>query len=433
MRNFLNILLAIFLMSGKSFSQILPDTVNHGKKVMTLQEIISAVDKNPTLRAFDERINSYNAYSKAARSLEAPKITSGFWMTPYPGSSMKSNNMNNGMDQGNPNGGSLMIGVEQMIMNPAKRKAEQKYMLGMSNVEQTMKSFERQDMIEMAKKNYYEWIILKKKLKVLVESEELLNLMIKSGEINYTYNQGNISRIYKAKSELFNIQNMQIMTKNEIRQMNIELNTIMNIDKSTVYDIDTTYSLINYDALPMDTTEIVKNRSDIRNIEESVRLNSLRNNFELSKRKPDFGIQFAHMNGFGSMPNQFNLMGMVTIPIAPWSSKGYKANIEGIKFETSYLKLKREAIINETAGKIQQLRVEIINKRKQVEMYEKNIIPALEKNYNTSLISFEHMKEDLFMTIDAWMALKMARIEYLDLLGQLLKMQAEYERAIEKQ
>ncbi|MBX9852551.1 MAG: TolC family protein [Cytophagaceae bacterium] len=431
MRNYLNILLTIilFFVSGNIFSQSPADSLNQNK-VMTLQEVILALDKNPTLQAFDNRINSFKAYAKGARSLEAPRVTGGFWMTPYARPKMN----NNGMDMGsNQDEGSLMIGVEQMIMNPSKRKAEENYMLGMSSVEQQMKNFERQEMVSMAKKAYYEWIILEKKLRVLEESEELLKLMIKSGEINYTYNQGGLSRIYKAQSELYNIQNMQIMARNEIRQMNIELNTLMNIEKSIVYKIDTSYTIAEYDVLPVDTTAIASNRSDIRNIEESIKLNTLRTNFELSKRKPDFGIQFAHMNGFGEMPNQFNLMGMVTIPIAPWSSKGYKANVEGIKFESASLRQRREAIVNEAAGNLQKLRTELANKKKQIEMYEKNIIPALEKNYNTSLIAFEHMKEDMFMTIDAWMALKMAKIEYLEQLGQLLKLQADYERQIEKQ
>lgn len=429
MRNYSNLLfaLALIFLSAEAYPQAPVDTSNRFK-VMTLQEVISALDKNPALQAFDSRINSFSAYAKGARSLDAPTVTGGFWMTPYSRTRMN----NNGMDMGNQDEGSLMIGVEQMIMNPAKRKAEEKYMLGMSTVEEAMKNFERQEMIAMAKKAYYEWIVLEKKLRVLEESEELLNLMIKSGEINYTYNQGVLSRIYKAKSELYNIQNMQIMTRNEIRQMNIELNTLMNIDKSTVYNIDTSYAITDYDLLPLDTSALVSNRSDIRNIEESVKLNTLRTNFELSKRKPDFGIQFAHMNGFGEMPNQFNLMGMITIPIAPWSSKGYKANVEGIKFESAALRQQREAIINETVGNIQKLKTDIANKKKQIEMYEKNIIPALEKNYNTSLIAFEHMKEDMFMTIDAWMALKMAKVEYLDQLGQLLKLQADYERQIEK-
>jgi outer membrane protein, heavy metal efflux system len=395
------------------------DSLKQSSKVLTLQEVIAALDKNPTLLSFDEKINSSNAYAKGARSLDPPKLTGGFWMTPYNLDPM--------------GGGSLMIGAEQMIMNPAKRKAEQNYMLGMSSVEQTMKAYDRQNMIEEAKKMYYEWIILKKKFSVLKESESLMNLMIKSGEIGYTYNQNQLSRIYKAKSELYNIQNMLIMIENEIRQMNIGLNTMMNIDKSIVFDVDTNYTIAAYDVLPIDTGAISANRSDIKNIQESIKLFELKRSLELSKKKPDFGIQYAHMNSFGSMPNQFNLMGMVTIPIAPWSSKGYKANIEGFKFETRALNYRKEAIINETAGNLEKLKNDIINKKRQVRMYEQNLIPALEKNFNTSLIAFEHMKEDMFMTIDAWMALKMARIEYLDLVGELLKLQSSYERQIEKQ
>jgi hypothetical protein len=224
---------------------------------------------------------------------------------------------------------------------------------------------------------------------------------------------------------------MIIMTRNEIRQMNIGLNTMMNIDKTTIFEVDTNYRIENYDILPIDTNLIRANRSDVKNIDESVKLYALKNKLELSRRKPDFGIQYAHMNSFGNMPNQFNLMGMMTIPIAPWSSKAYKANIEGLEFETKALNYRKQTIINEAAGNLEKLKYEIANKKKQVQMYEQNLIPALEKNFNASLIAFEHMKEDMFMTIDAWMALKMARIEYLDLLAGLLKLQAAYEREME--
>jgi outer membrane protein TolC len=286
-------------------------------------------------------------------------------------------------------------------------------------------------MVEEVKKMYYDWVILKKKLRVLIESEALIDLMIRSAEIGYTYNQNQLSRIYKAKSELYNIQNMIIMTRNEIRQMNIGLNTMMNIDKTTIFEVDTNYRIENYDILPIDKNLIRANRSDVKNIDESVKLYALKNKLELSRRKPDFGIQYAHMNSFGNMPNQFNLMGMMTIPIAPWSSKAYKANIEGLEFETKALNYRKQTIINEAAGNLEKLKYEIANKKKQVQMYEQNLIPALEKNFNASLIAFEHMKEDMFMTIDAWMALKMARIEYLDLLAGLLKLQAAYEREME--
>jgi cobalt-zinc-cadmium efflux system outer membrane protein len=405
--------LFLIILSESGFTQ---DTLNPGK-ILTFQELVAAIDQNPSLLAFDEKMKSYEAYSQSAKSLDPPKITSGFWMYPY---------------SQRQNGGSLMIGAEQMIMSPSKRKAEQKYMAGMSSVEQTMKDFEKQDMLAEAKKIYYEWIVLEKKKRTLKESEEILNLMIRSAEIGYTYNQNLLSRVYKAKSELYTIQNMQIMVENEIKQMNVELNILMNINKELTYKIDTTYRVANYDLLPIDTATLKANRSDIKNIDESIRLFNLQSDFILSKRKPDFGVQYAHMQGMNGMQNQFNLMGMVTIPIAPWSAKGYKASLKGIQYESSYLNLKKEAIINETIGRLQKLKAEIGSKKRQVEMYEKNIIPALEKNFNASLISFEHMKEDMFMTIDAWVTLKMAKLEYLNLLGELLKLQADYERQIEK-
>lgn len=413
------------LQTSSAFAQK-ADTLKSSYKVIKLQEVIAAIDKNPALLSFDEKINSYGAYAKGARGLEAPTVSAGLWMFPYRGPEK-------GMDGSeSENQGALMVGVEQMIMNPGRRKAEQSYMEGMSSVDQTMKSFDRQNMIQESKMMYYDWIILKKKLTVLKESESLMNLMVKSGEIGYAYNQNQLSRIYKARAELYSIQNMILMTESEIRQMNIGLNAMMNQDKSIVFDVDTTYTIENYEMLPIDTNLIRANRSDIRGIEESVKLFGLKRELELKKRNPDFGIQYAHMNNFGEMPNQFNLMGMITIPIAPWSAKGYKANLQGINYETKALQYKKEAIVNEAVGNLEKLRSDIANKKRQVEMYEKNLIPALEKNYNTSLIAFEHMKEDMFMTIDAWMALKMAKIEYLSLLGDLLKLQASFERQIEK-
>ncbi len=421
----INIILLFILCTGALSATFSQQRDSLTPEVLSLQTVIASLDKNPSLLYFDEKINSNDAYAKGARSLAAPVLSGGLWMFPY---SMPQINRDNMAAE---NQGALMIGVEQMIMNPAKRKAEQKYMEGMSSVDRSMKSLDRQNMVEEAKKMYYDWIILKKKLSVLRQSEDLMKVMIKSGEIGYTYNQNQLSRIYKANSELYNIQNMIIMLENEVKQMNIGLNTMMNKDKADVFDIDTTYVIENYDEMKIDTSLIKANRSDIRNIDATLMLYGLKRNLELSKRKPDFGIQYGHMNNFGNMPNQFNLMGMITIPIVPWSDKQYKANLAGLLHETKALNYRKEAMVNEASGNIEKIRAEMANKKRQVEMYDKNLIPSLQKNFNTSLIAFEHMKEDLFMTIDAAMALKMARIEHLTLLGELLKLQAAYERQME--
>jgi cobalt-zinc-cadmium efflux system outer membrane protein len=423
MKMYRKYLLLFFLFLGyrADYAQQLQDQAFSSNSAVTLEELISRLDRNPALGSFDDKIQSYKEYSRAATSWSAPKITAGFWMTPY-------NTITGKNEAGaGQNNGSLMIAVEQMIPNPSIQRSEQKYMEGMSSVDRQMKNYERQEMIAMVKKNFYDWLILKKKLKVLEQNESVISLMIKSAEIGYTYNQTALNRIYKAQAELYNIQNMQLMARNDIRQMNVEINTLTYGDKEALYDIDTNYSILNYDLIPVDTI-IPASKSNVRSIEQSIRLLDLKRNLEQSKRKPEFGVQYAHMNSFGSMPNQFNLMGMMTIPIAPWADKAYKANIKGIKYETSSLSKKKASLINETAGKLEKIKADISSKKKQAAMYEHYLIPALEKNFHTSLIAFEHMKEDMSMTLDALAALKMARLEYLNLLGQLLKSQAEYER-----
>ncbi|HXA02523.1 MAG TPA: TolC family protein [Cytophagaceae bacterium] len=387
--------------------------------IVKLDSIVAAIEKNPRIQVYNERINSLNAYAKGARSWESPQISGGFWMTPY-----------NRKD--NPNMGMLMISGQQMIPNPGKLRAKENYMQGMSSTEGYMQNADRQDMIREAKSLYFDWAILKRKQKVLKESEDLLNLLIKTAEIEYTYNQQNLARIYKAKSELYQLNNNQSLIEQEIKQKNTELNILMNISRNFVFDVDTSYSFIPYETSQIDSVTILNSRSDIKQLNESIRIASLKQSLELSRRKPDFGIRYDHMYGFGNSANLFTVMGMVTIPIAPWAAKEYKANLAGLNFEKIMIKKQQEVIYNEVYGRLNSIKINLANKKRQLDLYDKSIIPALQKNYKSTLLSYQHREEDMFMVLDAWQALIMARTEYFDKVNEVLQLQIEYEREIEK-
>ena len=59
-------------------------------------------------------------------------------------------------------------------------------------------------------------------------------------------------------------------------------------------------------------------------------------------------------------------------------------------------------------------------------------LPALQKNYQSVQLAYNQNTEELFMLYDAWETLNMTELEYTDLLGQLLAMQAELEKILEK-
>lgn len=394
-------------------------------QVLTIDSILNVIEKtHPELKMFDAQIKAYDTYATGAKSLEPPQIGVGFFMTPYNTQMWKPDAMSDGM-------GSFMISAQQMFLNPKKLNANASYMQSMSNVEKEMKEATKNEMFSMAKMSFSEWQVMKKKLKVLIESEELLSYIIQSTEIRYTYGMDKLNAYYKAKAMLGDIQQMKIMTETEIRQRMIELNTLMIRNKEQAFDIDTVFVLKNYENSVTDSTTITANRSDYKALSQNVNLLHSKQLYENSKRLPDFGLKYDHMLAFGEQPQQFSLMAMMSIPIAPWSSKMYRSSVTGINYQIEAAQNQQLALLNEVSGFIQNIKSQIKNKKLQINLYEKTIIPSLRKSYQTNLLAYEQNTEELFMVLDAWQNLKVAHLGYFDLLNDLLQLQVQYEKQLE--
>ena len=254
---------------------------------------------------YDADIQSMDAAAKGAKSWMAPQVETGFFMTPYNTKMWKADDMSPGM-------GSYMIGVSQMIPNAKKQNAEYKYMSAMSSVEKENKNYTLNQLYAIAKTNYYQWLVLNKKVKVANDNLLLLNYMIKSMEIRYQYNMDKLPTYYKAKSQYNELESMIIMLQNDISQKRIMLNTLMSRDKNMVFEIEEAFELKEYNSQLLDTSSISKNRSDINAIKRTMEVNQLKIDAEKSKFLPEFGVKYDHMFAFGQQPQQFSLMGIVT-------------------------------------------------------------------------------------------------------------------------
>ena len=396
-------------------------------QTLTLDSIFKAIDNNqPELKMFNAKIKAYDTYATGAKSLEPPQIGAGFFMTPYNTQMWKPDAMS-----GSRGMGAFMLSAQQMFSNPGKLNANAAYMQSMSNVEKEMQNAARNELYSMAKMSYYEWLVLKKKLQMFNESESLLDYIIKSTELRYTYGMDKLNGYYKAKAMLGDIQKMKLTTELEIKQQRISLNTVMNRNKDYVFDIDTIYILKNYESDITDTALISSSRSDYKAFNQNINLLKSKQLYEQSKRLPDFGFKYDHMFALGTQPQQFSLMAMFTIPIVPWSSRMYKSSVEGLNFEIESMKNQQETLMNQTTGNLQDLKEQIKSKKQQLELYEKTIIPSMKKNYQTTLLAYEQNMEDLFMVLDAWQNLKLIQIGYFDQLKELLLMQVQYEQQLE--
>jgi outer membrane protein TolC len=266
---------------------------------------------------------------------------------------------------------------------------------------------------------------------VIDEDDKLLQLMITNAETRYKNGLGKVSAYYKAKAAQGNLMKMRIMLQNEVLQKRIALNTLMNRDKLTQFSIDTNYSVTDYSNITFDSTLFYANRSDIKAIDQNIQLVYLKQDVEKQSLRPQYGVQFAHMFGFGGFPQQFTLMGTMKIPFAKWSSKESKANIESLKWKAVSLENQKLIMANEYSGMAYGLQQDIDAKRKQLQLFENNIIPALRRNYQSMLLAYEQNTEELFGLYDAWETLNSTELEYLDQLQQLLNMRVNLEKLLQ--
>lgn len=400
------------------------------QQVLNLTVILDSIKAvNPVMKMYDYEIRSMDEAAKGARSWMPPELGAGFFMTPYNVNRWKK--MEDGMGGVEEGMGQVMLSAQQMFPNRKKQDAEFEYMSAMSSVEKERRNYSLNQLYAEAKSNYYDWIIIQKKVVVLDQNEKLLNFMIQSAEIRYKNGLEKINAYYKAKAALANVQKMRIMLENEIVQKRIALNTLMNRDKMAEFAVDTSYIVKDYSAYLFDSTRFLETRSDLKAVEKEIQLNWLKYNAERTKLKPEFGIRYDHMFGWANQPAQFTLMGMVKIPFTRGASRMYKANMESIRWKNEGLQQQKQMILNEACGMANSMQNEIVAKQKQIRLYEQKIIPALRNNYSTFQLAYEQNTEELFMLFDAWETLNMTQVEYLDQLRELLLMQVELERILE--
>ncbi len=384
---------------------------------LSLDSVLSKITFNPSLLSLDQKINAADAYVAGAKSLEAPKISAGQYQTNY---------------QPKPYAGWFMIYGEQTFTNPAKLRAKEAYLNGVSKVTLEDKNYLKNQLIAQARLSYFDRVILGKKLVLLQSTQELLEYMLKDANIKLAYGKEKLNNIYKAKADLYQLDNIREQLNNDIRQKNIMLNTLMNRDKRTEFTIDTNVTIKDYEIAIIDTTLLSSSRSDIKGINRTIDLQQLNATAEYSKRKPDFGIQAAHMIGLGNTPSQYTLMGVITIPIVPWASKSFKANLKGIRFEQEALEQKKADLLNQAEGQVASLKADISSKKRQLKNFRENIIPAQQNSYKTALLAYEQNTGDLPSVLNGIRDLQTARMGNLDLLQELLQLQVAYERENER-
>jgi outer membrane protein TolC len=388
---------------------------------ISLQDVFVTIDKAyPRLQLYDSKIKSIRSLVEGAKAWMPPTVSVALDRFPYQLDMIK-------QKEDPMNQAGVMISVQQMIPNPYKLNTKKEYLVSLEKVQTNDLEWQKNILHFTARLYYLRRYTAEQKLKILQENRDLLNMLIKTAKDKYAYNQADLGTIFKAEGSLSELTNMEKMMFAQIAESNIGLNTLMNRDLGTPFQIDSLITPVNYSGdyqIPITTTEIWRN--DILSMQNRIQTMKLNQRWMASGSKPDFGIQFSHGQMFG-MPNQFSIMGMMTIPIVPWSSKMYKTEVKSMGFEIdamekekSTMQLMANQMIRE---KISMLRYE----NEQLNNYDENVVPSYQRNMEATLLAYRQNTGNFFVLLDAWNMLLMKKMERIDKLGQALTIQAEYE------
>jgi outer membrane protein TolC len=278
----------------------------------------------------------------------------------------------------------------------------------------------------------YTWTIAGQQIEALREQEKLLVLALDMARIRYEQRQGKLSDIYRAEGEIAEVRNRisaQVAVKQEEES---RLRALMNLPQAA----SLTPRSEEPDFKPLrfaeDTARLSGIRSDVQEIDARIKQMQLARTWQQLQSKPDLRIRFDHMQPLGkTTPVQFTAMAMVSIPIAPWSSKMYKAEVTGMERDISAMQSGRDALLLEARNELSRMAIRLESMNGQLNRFRTELIPALEKNLEAVRTGYQESREPLAMVIEALSELSEARQEYLNMKASYYLMITEYERLAE--
>jgi outer membrane protein, heavy metal efflux system len=386
---------------------------------ISLEKLLHQIETNyPSIIQYQYNIQSIQAKADGAKSWMPPTFSTGIMRFPYNFSMISEKN--NPMNQAG-----VAFSLEQMIPNLSKLNAKKSYINSLAEIEKSKSEWTKNELRREAKILYYNRYVTEKKQLILKDSEEILQLLITTSEEKFSNNQSQLQTIYKAKARLAELNNMLLMLDGAIAESNIGLNILMVRDVNTTFQIDTLIAPVNYSFSIADTSG-VSTRSDITALSNYIQSMKLEQRVMKIGVRPDFGVRAEHMQMFG-MPNQWSVMGMMTIPIVPWASKMYRSETKSIGFQIQSMQQEKQTM-ELMAKRMLSEKLAMLNyENAQYQSYTKNIIPAYENNMQANILAYKQNTGDFFVLLDAWEMLLMKKLEAYDKLFNILKLEAEYE------
>lgn len=390
--------------------------------LIRLDEVLVKIDQqNVLLDAYELKAKSYAYRAEAAGGWMAPMVGAGTFMAPYPGQSPMEDDK-----------GSLMFQVEQQLPNFSKQKAMKTAIRSRAAGEEANRVVALNELKAQAKLIYFNWLIALERMELLSENKGLVSTMKEMEEIRYKYNMSQLGNIFNAEAKIEEIANNILIQKGIIGQSRAWLTALMNETPGAEWTIDTAWDPDFEPEVSLDTARLAQKRGDIGRLESEIQSMTYDREAVRQDRRPGISLRLDHMSplGNGMMPNSYSLMGMISIPIAPWSSKTYQNEVKAMDLEISAMQKEREGMLLETQGRLYGMQAQLNKMKERLSNMEDKIIPSLKRAMDANFQAYQENKLQLPVVIENWEAWNMMQNNLLDVKMEFYQLIVDYEKEL---
>lgn len=393
-------------------------------QALSLDQILDSISvRNPGLQSYAQSIQSREAQARSAHGWDSPSAGFGLNEFPYPskmGPNLQARKM-------------LMIRLEQVF--PSFRRQDLQAAYARSFIRQ-----DRDDQLSMkigyytkARLAFYQALIANQKMRVLAEQMDQLNLLIRISQGRLAYSKASLPDIYLARADLSDLKSRRIRLQSLEAQSKAILNVLMGHAPTDSIRLDTTLKAgeQGLDILQADSAYITDHRSDIRHTTDQISSMVLKSRVMASMTRPVFGLSWDNMRMAGGM-YMYNMMAMVRIPLAPWSSRGIRSGVEGMQEQIAAMRQMKQDQIQEAMGNIRKDWLALESSGHELDLLEDQVIPAFQQAYQANLNAYGENTGDIFQTLMAWNQLTNKKMTYYDRLEDFLDLRIRLQSALQQ-
>lgn len=284
------------------------------------------------------------------------------------------------------------------------------------------------DIIYQVKQAFYRLLLAQEILKYAEQDQELARDYLKKAEIKFEAGDVSRAEVLRARVEAARAETSVRAAANEVGLARMKLNFLMSRDKNESLTVRGEFKK----AMPVSVLEELqekarKTRPEVRRLDLALSQERLRKTLASFSYLPDFGFSLSRHRLEG-IPRTWDLRLSLALPLFFWQpARGEIAearfNLEALEHEKSYA-------ANEVSLEVEEAYANALMARRQIELFEREILAQAEEAYNMFLFSYQEGEVGGIDLIEARRTLIEARKSYADSLYNFTVGLAALERAV---